>query len=98
MDKEAYKKRMREIRMFLGGNKKQLIRMLEKDMKEYAQEQEFEKAEEVRRRIFALQHIQDVSLLKKETDRSCCDHIPHRGIRCRTHGGHANRRGDGGGY
>ena len=70
MDKEAYKKRMREIRMFLGGNKKQLIRMLEKDMKEYAREQEFEKAEEVRRRIFALQHIQDVSLLKKEPTES----------------------------
>ena len=66
MNKEEYKKRMREIRMFLGGNKKQLVRMLEKEMKEYAQEQEFEKAEEVRRRIFALQHIQDVSLLKKD--------------------------------
>ena len=66
MDKEAYKKRVREVRMFLGGQKKQLLRMLEKDMKGYAQEQEFEKAEEVRKRIFALQHIQDVSLLKKE--------------------------------
>ncbi|MCY4577065.1 MAG: GIY-YIG nuclease family protein [Candidatus Kaiserbacteria bacterium] len=70
MDKEAYRKRMREIRMFLSGNKKQLLRMLEKDMKAYAREQEFEKAEEVRRRIFALQHIQDVSLLKKDVAES----------------------------
>ena len=66
MNEEAYKKRIREIRMFLGGRKKQLLKMLEKEMKEYAQKQEFEEAEEVRRRIFALQHIQDVSLLKKE--------------------------------
>jgi len=56
--------------MFLSGNKKQLLRMLEKDMKAYAREQEFEKAEEVRRRIFALQHIQDVSLLKKDVAES----------------------------
>ncbi len=66
MDKEGYKKRIREIRLFLGGKKKQLIRMLEKDMKQYAQKQEFEEAESIRKRIFALQHIQDVSLLKKD--------------------------------
>ena len=52
--------------MFLKGNKKQLIRMLEKDMKQYAQKQEFEEAESVQKRIFALQHIQDVSLLKRD--------------------------------
>ena len=66
MKKEAYKKRIREIRLFLGGKKKQLVRMLEKDMKQYAKKQEFEEAEGVRRRLFALQHIQDVSLLKKD--------------------------------
>lgn len=66
MDKEAYKKRIREIRMFLGGRKKQLIRMLEEEVKQYAQKQEFEEAESTQRRIFALQHIQDVSLLKRD--------------------------------
>ena len=66
MQKEEYAKRVREVRMFLSGQKKQLIRMLEKEMKEYAKNQEFEKAEAVRRRIFALQHIQDVSLIKRE--------------------------------
>ena len=66
MGKEAYKKRIREIRMFLKGRKKQLIKMLEKDMKQYAQKQEFEEAKGVQKRIFALQHIQDVSLLKRD--------------------------------
>ena len=66
MDREAYMKRIREIRMFLSGRKKQLIAHLEKEMKAYAREQEFEMAEEVRRRIFALQHIQDVSLIKHD--------------------------------
>ena len=66
MSKQEYAKRIREIRMFLGGRKKQLIAALEKEMKTLARAQEFEKAEEVRRRLFALQHIQDVSLLKQE--------------------------------
>lgn len=66
MDKKEYAKRIREIRMFLGGRKKQLIAVLEKEMKAFARKQEFEQAEEVRRRIFALQHIQDVSLIKRE--------------------------------
>ena len=66
MSKEEYARRIREIRMFLGGRKKQLIVVLEKEMKAFAREREFEKAEEVRRRIFALQHIQDVSLIKRE--------------------------------
>ena len=66
VSKEEYVKRIREIRMFLDGRKNQLIAVLEKEMKSFAREQEFEKAEEVRRRIFALQHIQDVSLVKRE--------------------------------
>ena len=68
MDQKEYAKRVREIRMFLGGRKKQLIASLEKEMKVFARGQEFEDAEEVRRRIFALQHIQDVSLIKHEFD------------------------------
>lgn len=67
MDKDAYKKRIREVRLFLGGRKKQLLRMLEKDMKQYAQKREFEEAESIRKRIFALQHIQDVSLITKDS-------------------------------
>ena len=67
INKEEYKKRIREVRLFLSGQKKQLIRMLERDMKRYAQKQEFEEAESVRKRIFALQHIQDVSLLKRDS-------------------------------
>ena len=70
INKKEYAKRIREIRMFLGGQKKQLVKTLEKDMKAYAQKQEFEKAEETRKRIFALQHIQDVSLLKKDSTES----------------------------
>ena len=59
-------KRIREIRLFFSGKKKQLLALLEKEMKQLARKQEFEQAELVRRRIFALTHIQDVALIKKE--------------------------------
>ena len=65
-DREEYARRIREIVLLFSGRKKQLIRNLERTMKEHAKKQEFEKAEEVRRRIFALTHIQDIALFKKD--------------------------------
>ena len=41
-----------------------LIKDLEKEMKTFAKAQEFEKAAQVRHTIYALNHIQDVSLIK----------------------------------
>jgi excinuclease ABC subunit C len=41
-----------------------LVKTLEKEMAEYAKTQEFEKAQDVKRILFALSHIQDVSLIK----------------------------------
>jgi len=40
--------------------------MLEKEMKQAAKEERFEDAAEARRELFALNHIQDVSLIKDE--------------------------------
>ncbi len=40
--------------------------MLERDMREAAREERFEDATEARRELFALDHIQDVSLIKDE--------------------------------
>ena len=67
MSKKEYAKRIREIVMFFSGRKKQLLTLLEREMKQHANEQEFEKAEEVRRRMFALTHIQDVALISRDS-------------------------------
>ena len=67
IDEKEYAKRIREIRMFFEGRKKQLIATLEKEMKGFAKKQEFERAEEVRRRLFALTHIQDATMLQRDT-------------------------------
>jgi len=64
--KKEYTKTIQHIRLFFEGKKKCLISRLEKEMSEYAQLENFEKAKEKRDQIFALQHIKDVSLIKQE--------------------------------
>lgn len=63
---EEYAKTIRHLMMFFDGKKKQLLKALEKEMKSYAKKEEFEKAAQVRKTVFALQHIQDVALIRKD--------------------------------
>lgn len=63
-DKRAYAKTIRNLKLFFEGKKTQLIHALERDMKGYAKQKQFEKAGSVKRQLYALQHIQDVSLIK----------------------------------
>ncbi|MFZ2205311.1 MAG: GIY-YIG nuclease family protein [Minisyncoccia bacterium] len=62
-----YKKNIRNIKLFFEGKKTIILKDLEKEMKSCAKRHEFEKAGEIKRQIFALKHIQDVSLIKAET-------------------------------
>ena len=66
ISKQDYLKNIHGIEMILQGRKKSLIKELEKDMKDYAKNREFEKAAEARNRIFALKHIQDVALISDD--------------------------------
>ncbi len=66
MSKSEYGRVVQHLKFFFEGKKKQLEKQLEKEMKGYAKEQEFEKAAKVRSTIYALNHIQDVSLIKKD--------------------------------
>ncbi len=60
-----YKRNMRNISLFLSGRKKKLLKNLNREMKQYAKDEEFEKAEIVKKQIFALEHINDIALIKK---------------------------------
>ncbi|MCX6747587.1 MAG: UvrB/UvrC motif-containing protein [Candidatus Nomurabacteria bacterium] len=62
--KEILLKNIKNIKLFFEGKKKSILRSLEKEMKLYAKQKEFEKAGEVKRQIFALKHINDVALIK----------------------------------
>lgn len=61
-----YKKTIKNIILFFKGKKKILITELEKEMRGHAKAREFEEAEEIKRKIFALKHIEDISLIKKD--------------------------------
>ncbi len=66
IDKKEYGKIIRRIVLLFQGRKVQLIKSMERDMKAAAKAEEFEEAARLRGQIFALQHIQDVSLIKDE--------------------------------
>ena len=63
---KEYRERIKEIRLFFEGKKTLLIKKLERSMHANAKVLEFERADEYKRMIFALQHIKDVSLIKEE--------------------------------
>lgn len=65
--KAEYQKTIRHIKLFFQGKKKQLIKELHADMMRHAAAERFEEAQKVKNRIFALEHIQDIALLKDDT-------------------------------
>jgi excinuclease ABC subunit C len=63
VSKEDYKKNINHLKLFLRGNKKRLIKELEKEMEKASKEEKFEKAIEFRNRLFSLRHVEDIALL-----------------------------------
>jgi excinuclease ABC subunit C len=66
INKTEYRKIVRRIVMLFQGKKSELIQSLERDMKQLAKAERFEEAAQLRGQVFALKHIQDISLIKDE--------------------------------
>lgn len=66
ISKETYAEHMYNLKLFFEGKKKALLRNLNSQMEQCAAEQKFEQAGSIKRQIFALNHIQDIALLKTE--------------------------------
>ncbi len=64
--KKEYRRRINYIKKFLKGHKKGLREKLEREMMNKAGEQKFEQAQEIKQRLYALDHIQDISMLKQD--------------------------------
>ncbi len=64
---KKYKETIHQIKLFLGGKFAELRRELTKKMKALAKLHHFEEAGEIKKKLFALDHISDVALLKRET-------------------------------
>lgn len=63
---EVYKKNIANLKLFFQGKKKRILSNFKKEMLVYAKNKQFEQAGAMKYRIFALTHINDVALLKKE--------------------------------
>ena len=59
-----YKKQIRRLCLFLSGKVAKVSREIEREMKQFAKEQKFERAGKLKQQLFALKHIEDVALLK----------------------------------
>ncbi|MDO9231540.1 MAG: GIY-YIG nuclease family protein [bacterium] len=69
ISKSDYQKNIRGIKMILEGKKKSLLAKLKKEMAKYSKKEEFEKAGEIRNKIFALQHIRDIALISSRDEK-----------------------------
>lgn len=66
ISKESYAKQIENIKLFFEGDKKKLVKNLEKQMKSFAKEKMFEQANIIKHTLFTLNHIQDISLIKDD--------------------------------
>ncbi len=66
MTRSAYMRSIRNVSLFLSGRVKALRTQLTRDMKAFAEKEEFEEAGIIRKQLFALDHIQDVALIKED--------------------------------
>ncbi len=63
ISRRDYVKNIAWLELFFKGKKKKIIASLKKEMTAASRQLEFEKAEKLRRQLFALQHIMDTALI-----------------------------------
>lgn len=69
VSRSEYRKTVRIIRRFFEGKKERIVRQLTRDMHAASRAEEYERAAELKRRVFALQHINDVALLSESAEK-----------------------------
>lgn len=66
----AYKKTISRLKLIFKGKLQTLIGTLKKEMMALAKKEQFEEAETMKQKVFALEHIQDISLIKRDVVRT----------------------------
>jgi excinuclease ABC subunit C len=68
--KRRYQRTIGNLILFFEGKKAALRAKLERDMKAHARKMEFEEAGRVKKLLYALDHINDIALIKEQEERS----------------------------
>lgn len=68
LDAKSYRQTIKNVALFLSGRTTELRKSLAKQMQQAAKEERFEDAAELRRELYALDHVQDVSLVKEDRE------------------------------
>ena len=63
---EMYQRNIRHLKTIFDGKLQSVVVTLKRDMRRFAQLKQFENAHIAKMQLFALQHIEDVSLIRKE--------------------------------
>ncbi len=64
--KDTYRATIASIKLILQGKLRSLVVRFTKEMNALAKKQQFEQAQTLKQKIFALEHIQDISLIKRD--------------------------------
>lgn len=68
ISEQAYRRTIRDVRQFFEGKKHRIVRRVRADMQKASREERFEEATLLRKKLFALEHIKDIALIKREED------------------------------
>lgn len=66
ISKSDYRKTIRQLMLFFDGKKETIVKAMTKEMHSAVKQKDFELAAKLRDKVFALEHIQDVSLIVRE--------------------------------
>ena len=69
ISQKEYTKNINNLKLFFAGKKEKIIKKLSKEMTIASKKQDFETAGKIRNQIFALNHIRDVAMLRKEEEK-----------------------------
>ncbi|MCI0597689.1 UvrB/UvrC motif-containing protein [Candidatus Parcubacteria bacterium] len=69
INKKEYLRSIRNVSLYLSGRVKALRATLTREMTQAAKDERFEDAAVARKQLFALDHVQDVSLIREDRDR-----------------------------
>lgn len=65
-ESSIYKNNIKNLKNFFAGKKQSVLRDLKKAMADEAKKMNFERAGEIKKQIFALEHINDIALIRED--------------------------------